>query len=375
MQKHAAQQLAGSGGERARSIVSFYCRLAFSDLHSLTVDALLFVFGEEGASARQIASVLGSVDSRLIQRSVDRMPREILALTGGAATDDDEPSDASAVSEGMLIAVNYATALPYIYAHWRRSMAAALANLLRADEVAHRMLVSRALSEQISSKPAELFRVVVCSSCAMAFEAREVVGLSQCPECSVDLVVAEIARVRDILSGPDGVAVQKHSSVFLRDRRIFCQALAMEELFSLPFVLVDRGGVVTDHQNVLLLEEFSARSQGKAGTSLLFRCRKAMRVRLVAADSVEEARVAENEVRIAARAMYPPWFESCVLPDWSSPAGPPSRKKSRRDAAGNDLEPLCLAASHVADLHFAEFVEVPLHRRKAADPASGDEGT
>ncbi len=395
-------QLIGQGGERARTIVSYYARLALPELHALVVDTLLYVFGEDGASAKDIAGVLGSLDVKTVQRCVDRIPREVLVLTGKDDDDDDEDAaaapagdDAPKVTAVAMIVVNYATALPFIYAHWRWSLAVTFATLLRTDEVQGRRRVSRLLSEAVMGRPHELHRVVTCAACSLAFDVREVAGLAQCPECSTDLVSAELASVQSILRNRDEVLQQQlrdtHSnsvgpsavassvivplavrsaSVFLRDPSVLQQALAMEALFASSFVLVDGSGVVPDYQNVLLVAEFQHRSQGKTAASLLFRFRRTMRVRLVSSEGSEAMKVAENERRIAARALYPPWFT--VAPGQGGTAAgegakammaaPPTKKARREKSPARNGDPMARAARHIADVHFAEFIDVPLRR-------------
>ena len=365
-------QLAGLGSERARRIISLYCRVTLPDAQSLVVDTLLFAFGEGGASIQDLVGVLGLAE-KTVQLCLDHLPKPIIhrrARADGSSGEDND-SDAGIVEAAddappmatSVVVINYASALPFIYAHWRRLLSVAIANNLRSDEVKRCARASSSLTESIKLRPHEMFKVLHCRHCDLVFPLSEVYGLSLCPECRADIVVDRMHDAKVAITKGKKLEVEDRvHNPFLRDRKLLRQSLAMEHLFSSSFVLVDKG-IVSDAQSVLVLEEFRMRSQGKSAASLLFRYRKSMRVRLVSAGQQDRDRVALNERRIAARALYPPWFEAARLLtsanlDEDLPEDTSRRAKRRRlENQKATVDEMVQAASDTVELYFAEFSE------------------
>jgi hypothetical protein len=303
------------------------------------------------------------------------------------------------VGSATVMVINFGTALPYVYAHWRRSLAVVMAETLRGDEVQRLQgLVSRRLHGEAERAPGELFRTVACPACSLTFHVAELSSVSSCPgpECGADVVAAEMERVKAIVaeqlraaaSGDQLTANRvaggearnrswlnaRANSALLRDQRTWKQALAMEALYASQFVVLHSTGVVADAEDVLLAEEFEVRSRGKSAASLQFRYHRDMRVRLVEADAAESAKIERNERHMAVRAVLPPWFQVATLPtsrtqsahdDKPNGAGGGRTKKPRREETAGAKEPLAQLAEHVAGLHYAEFVNVPLLRKQS----------
>ena len=373
----SAHQLAGLGAERARCIVSLYCRVTLPDAHSLVVDAVLFMFDEEGATVQELVNALG-LTAKTVQTCLDRVPRAVIhRRVGGGGLEDEtdaaeeDSGEASGSPVTAKVVVDYASALPFIYAHWRRSLALSLSEHVRYDELRNRPRLSR-LASQAAGKDFSLVQVICCRACELHFLPKEIADIASCRECASDLVTSGIQEAQTVLAENNCPPPEVRArSPFLRDRRLLRQALAMEHLYSSPFVLVDKG-IVSDHQSVLVSEEFKVRSRDKTATSLLFRYRKNMRIQIISSEKLAEDRIAENSRRIAARAMYPPWFEVTRLPAGEEESSvqevaAPLRKKSRREiasAAGETIR----AAKKAVELHFAEFVDIPLSNGSAAIP-------
>ncbi|EAN80355.1 TFIIH basal transcription factor subunit [Trypanosoma equiperdum] len=425
--------LPGAGARRATTILQVYMRMGnYSPLSILVADSLCLTFKSDGATVAELGAYLGLTQDR-VEIGINGMPREVYCTSlefshGDEYGENEQQRKDGAEKEwegtsgirketqdtdeggGMRYYINYATFLPFAYAHGSH-MLLALCQLPLPKRVEG--TVNSGELSNISISPN--LRRVDCRSGLCCVNCRYWMGLwdlrstiVKCPLCQADILDGILRDIRSrynnkladgrqlLVFGPvqqrqpcpqqrsgesaentKGNAPKVGSDdttnyPLARDPFLVQQALFFKFLYLHPFVCVNVGSFAVDADEVMTREEYAHRSKHKATVldqfRLVHRNPSAIRVHLVDQVKVDEEKYAQAAKRLAKRVQLPPWLQSA---DLSSSATvlksllalrrteerTGGSKRTRRDRDVTSI------ASYVAREFFDDdFVEIPLRR-------------
>ncbi|KAG8347441.1 hypothetical protein TRVL_01722 [Trypanosoma vivax] len=417
--------LPGAGAQRAVCIVQLYMRMVHhSPIAVLIVDALCLTFKTAGATLEELGAYLGLATDR-VELGLAGIPKEIYCTSyevcqeeeRGAAiahvateetsgnVDRDQRGEGRARTDGSSprYYINYATFLPFAYAHGAHILLALSQQPLpQLTSVSGKEPEVVAINVSPTLRRADCRGGLCCSSCHYWMALRDLTPtVSKCPLCQVDILDnvlssikahydAKIAQGHQLLifgpvsqqraskvsitqseatrngtiTGPGDV----HNCLLARDPFLVQQGLFFKRLYTHPFVCLREGECVVDVDEVMTKPEYEHRSKHKATVldqfRLVHRNPGAIRVQLINQERQDAEKCLLSAMKVAKRTQLPPWLrlasssvDSCALASPCSSASEkvavPGAEKRGRDVLGT--------AKYVAREFFDDdFDEVPL---------------
>lgn len=315
----------GAGSLRATSLVELYARMTRTQLAVLVVDSLTRHFRSRGATLHELSMYLGLPEATVAQ-ATEQLPTSLVVSSVVGNEDDDNDDDGGDGVERRYW-INYKTCIPYIAAHFSKTLLRACRVPLPPDASVASLHVRR------SSEPTALF----CCGCSSWLDVADLVpNSSQCGLCRSDIaastILASAAAWEQQPAGatscaarsPDGSPVPP---LLRTDRFVLQQCLMMQFLCDTDFVFIDRhASIVSDPDDVTTKEEFELRSAHRSSLALQFRSKHRngshLRIRLVSQEETEVTRLKENSARLARRQAVPPWLS--LQPQVDSTTTPPT---------------------------------------------------
>nr|CCC95925.1 unnamed protein product [Trypanosoma congolense IL3000] len=425
--------LPGAGAQRAMCIVQLYMRMGhYNPLAILIADSLCLTFKSDGATASELSDYLGLTPDR-IEAGISAMPKEAYCtsaeLSSGAMCAESEQQQISvnrsvtisntpkspqddAESSAMRYYINYATLIPFAYAHTSHM----LLNLCQLP-LPKRAEGSGDKGEFSALNISQTLRRVDCRRGLCCMRCRYWMGLwdlrstiVKCPLCQADVLqcILDVVKGRYeeklasgqqlLVFGP--VQQQQHQQCSLqqskgapdkpqesttraagndsmncplaRDPFLVQQALFFKFLYSYPFVCVNDGQFVVDVDEVMTEDEYLHRSKHKATVldqfRLVHRNAASIRVKLVQQSSLDEEKCMQSAMKLVKRMQLPPWLRTSTLqygddalqPLLDSSATVGRVAGSKRNRKGPDITS---AAAYIAREYFDDdFDEVPLKK-------------